>query len=84
LGAPSAGRGGSGQAGDDSSIVRPMTPVNGVPSLYVLIAIVIAPLGLSYSGLEFLVLSSEFHFDLRPCHARVLLSGIQFHDKHIA
>ena len=27
------GRGGSGQAGEDSSVVRPMTPVNGVPSL---------------------------------------------------
>ena len=33
LGAPSGGRGGSGQAGEDSSVVRPMTPVNGVPSL---------------------------------------------------
>ena len=27
------GRGDSGQAGDDSAVVRPMTPVNGVPSL---------------------------------------------------
>jgi len=30
--------GGSGQAGEDSLVVRPMTPAKGVPSLQVLIA----------------------------------------------
>jgi hypothetical protein len=34
LGAPSLARVGSGQAGEDSSRVRPITPGKGVPGLY--------------------------------------------------
>src|SRR5262245_15180234 len=34
LGAPGFGRMGSGQAGEESSIVRPMRPGNAVPGLY--------------------------------------------------
>jgi hypothetical protein len=35
LGASSLALFGSGQAGEDSAVVRPMTPVKGVPGLYV-------------------------------------------------
>jgi hypothetical protein len=34
FGAPSLARVGEGQAGDDSSTVRPITPGNGLPGLY--------------------------------------------------
>jgi hypothetical protein len=37
LGAPSLARVGSGQAGEDSSSVRPITPGKGVPGLYSII-----------------------------------------------
>ena len=39
LGAPSFARNGSGQAGSDTSKVRPLTPLNAVPGLYSLRAI---------------------------------------------
>src|SRR5271157_3515154 len=42
LGAPSPARSGSGQAGDDTSNVRPITPGKAVPGLYSLSPIVLS------------------------------------------
>src|SRR6266536_5828272 len=49
LGAPSFARNGSGQAGDETSKVRPMTPLNAVPGLYSLSAMILSLLFLDVS-----------------------------------
>jgi hypothetical protein len=43
FGAPALARNGSGQAGSDTSNVRPMTPLKAVPGLYSLRAIKFSP-----------------------------------------
>jgi hypothetical protein len=53
FGAPSLARSGSGHAGDETSNVRPMTPLNAAPGLYSFKAIVNSCLNDLTSSVEF-------------------------------